>query len=83
MADVVNDDIVLLTPKERHSIERLAIAQDVSSRDLALTLGHDPLFDADSFPRVRVGPAGYIAGSEDARRAGFQILVDCNAAVNR
>jgi hypothetical protein len=73
----------VLTTKEGHSIKWFGIPQDVSSRDLTLTLADEPVLDADSFPGMRIGPPSGIASSEDPRRDRLQILVDRNAAVDR
>ena len=73
----------MLAPEEGHGVEGLALAQHVARRGLALALGHDPVLDADRLAAVRIGPARDVAGGEDAGRAGLEILVDHDAAVDR
>ena len=41
------------------------------------------MFDADALAGVRVGPPRDVAGREDARRAGLEVLVHGDAAVDR
>ena len=83
VADVVDGDVVVLAPEERHGVEALAPAEDVARRRLALAFGDHPVLDADPIARVRIGPARDVAGGEDAGRAGLEVLVDGDAAVDR
>jgi hypothetical protein len=47
MADIVDWDIVMLAPEKWHCGERYGLAQHIESRGLSLTLGDDPVLDAD------------------------------------
>src|SRR4051812_33885672 len=51
MADVPNRHVVVLAPEERHGLEWLASAQHVARGRLRLTLGDDPMLDADVLTR--------------------------------
>ncbi len=54
----------------------------LSAARLALPLGHHPVLDADALARIGVRPAGDVAGGVDAGRAGLEIFVDADAAVD-
>ena len=41
-----------------------------------MALGDDPVLDADQLARSPIGPAGRVAGGEDAGRGGLEILAD-------
>ena len=75
VADIIDRDVIMLAPEERHGVELLAAAEHVQRRGLALALGHDPVFDADALAAMRIGPARDVAGGEDFRRAGLEIVV--------
>ena len=64
-------------------MERLAPPKHVSRGGLALALGHDPMFDANGFEGMRIGPARNVARGVDAGNAGFQIGVDGDAPIDR
>src|SRR5438876_3011976 len=81
VADIVDRHVVVLAPEERHGREGLAVSQHVERGGLALALGHDPMLDANIGAAVRVGPAGDIAGREDTGRAGFEIRIDDDPAI--
>src|SRR6185312_17019382 len=49
---------------------------------LALPLGYHPVFDAQPPAAARVRPTRHIARGVDARRAGLEILVDADAAID-
>ena len=83
VADVPDLDVVVLAPEKRNRIEALAAAEDVTRRRLALALSDDPVLDADSRARVRIRPPRDVASGEDARRAGFEVLVDGDAPIQR
>ena len=82
VADVLDRDVVVLAPEKRNRVEPLAIAEHVPSGHLTLALGDDPVFDADSRAGVGIGPSSDVAGGEHARRAGLEILVDGDAAID-
>jgi hypothetical protein len=52
MADVVYRDIIVLTPEERHGDELLAASEHVERSGLALSLGDNPVLDADVLAAV-------------------------------
>src|SRR6202011_719438 len=83
MADIKDHGVVMHAPEERHGVEWLPPAQHVARRGLPLALGDDPVLDADLLAAMRVRPAREITGGEDAGDAGFEILVDGDAAVDR
>jgi hypothetical protein len=56
--------------------------EDVVRRCLALALGDDPMFDADSLTGKPVRPARDVAGSEDALDAVLEVLIDDSAAID-
>src|SRR5688572_31472427 len=49
-------EIVLLGPEERDRIEAFASTQEVPRRSLTLTLGDDPVFDADALAAEPIRP---------------------------
>jgi len=71
VADVVDGDIIVLTPEERHRVERLAVAQDISGRNLTLTLCHNPMLDADALPEYG---SGHRAMSPAAKTRGALVF---------
>lgn len=81
MPDVIDHDLVVLAPKEWDGGEFLAEAEDISRRNLTLALCYDPVFDADPIAGVRIGPSRDVAGRKYARRARFEVFIDCNAAI--
>ena len=83
MADIGEQQVVLLSPEERDSIEALVRPEHVAGCRLTLAFGDDPVLDADPLARQPVGPSGDVAGSIDARKAGLEILTHHDAAVDR
>src|SRR5262249_51247002 len=81
--DIVDGDVVMLAPEERHRVEPLAAAEHVARGHLALPFGDDPMLDANPIAAVRVRPSRDVAGGEDAGRARFEVLVHRDAAVHR
>src|ERR1035438_6542995 len=51
MPDIVNGDVVMLTPKEWNGIESFAITQNILCCRLPLTLSHHPVLYAYSLSR--------------------------------
>src|SRR6201995_4075731 len=45
VADIIDRHVVMLAPEERHRVERLARAQHVARRGLALAFRHHPMLD--------------------------------------
>ena len=82
VSDIGEAEVVLFGPEEWDVIEAFAPAEDVVRRCLALALGDDPMFDANSLTGEPVRPARDIAGSEDAWDAGLEVLIDDNAAID-
>src|SRR6202047_2391996 len=80
--DIVELQIVLLGPEERHRVEALARPEHVAGRRLALPFGDGPMLDADRLACQPVGPSGDIAGGPDTGDARLEIRVDSDAAVN-
>src|SRR6185295_10829188 len=82
VADIIEQQVVLLRPEERNRVEALARSEDVARRRLTLAFGDHPVLDADSFPGQPVGPTGNITGGIDARNVGLEVLIDCDAAID-
>ena len=82
MADIGDAEVVLLRPKKRHGVENLPAPKDVACRSLPLALGHDKMFDADSFAGEPIRPARDVAGGEDTRDACLEVFVHRDAAIN-
>ena len=66
-------------PEEWHVVEAFAPAEDIVRRCLALALGDDPMYDANSLTGKSVRPARDVAGSEDALDAVLEVLIDDSA----
>src|SRR5487761_1984678 len=81
VTQISNAEIVLLGPKERHSVKPIASTEHVARGGLPLALGDDPVLDADSLAGEPVRPARDVAGREDARNIRFEAFVDRDAAV--
>jgi hypothetical protein len=82
VTDIIDRNVVVLAPEERHRLELLPVAEHVQGRDLALTFGDDPMFDADGLSAMRVGPARDVTGGKYARRAGFQEGIHHDTTLN-
>ena len=82
MPDIVELQIVLLGPEERHRVEALARPEYVAGSRLALPFGDDPVLDADRLACQPVGPSGDIAGGPDTGDARLEIRVDSDAALD-
>ncbi len=83
VANIVDGYVVMLAPEEGDGGILLAAAEHVAGGRLALALSNDPVLDAQPLAAVRIGPAGNISGSKNTRRAGLQIVVDQNSAIDR
>src|SRR5258708_2948988 len=81
VAHIVDRDVIMLAPEERHGRELLSISEDVERRGLTLPLGDDPMFDASFCARVRIGPPRDIARRKDSRCAGLEVVINYDAAV--
>src|SRR5208282_1174732 len=81
VTDVVEGKIELCGPEKRYGVEPLALTQYVAGRGLSLALSYHPMLDANTIASERIGPASDVAGGENARDAGFEMLVDQYAAI--
>src|SRR5262249_18107543 len=82
VTDIVDRHVVMLAPEERHLTKALSLVKHVAGGSLPLTLGNDPMLNAQIFAGMRIGPARDVAGGEDSRRAGFKIFVHDDAAID-
>src|SRR4029077_1650183 len=82
MPDVSDRHVVMPAPEKRHGVETLAPAEHVPSGSLALTLGHDPMFDANVLASPRIRPTRHVAGGKHARYPRFEKLVDDDPAIH-
>ena len=82
VSDIGEAKVVLFGPEEWDVIEGFTPAEDIVRRCLALALGDDPMFDANSLTGQPVRPSRDITGSEDARDAGLEVLIDDNTAID-
>ena len=80
VSDIGEAKVVLFGPEKRDVIEGFTPAEDVVRCGLALALGDDPMFDADSLTGKPVRPARDVAGSGDALDAVLEVLIDDSAA---
>src|SRR5262245_54594197 len=81
MTDIVDGNIVVLAPKEGHGVERRLTTEHIAGCGLALSLGDNPMLDANGLARMAIRPSRDITRSVDAGRTGLQILIDSNAPV--
>src|SRR5262249_9328103 len=81
VADIVDGDVVVLAPGERHVRERRKVTDDRAGDGLALPLGHDPVLDVYETAAPRIRPARGIADGEDARGRRLEVRVDDDAPV--
>src|SRR5687767_224607 len=56
MTDIVDRDVVVLAPEERHSVEFLPPSEHIERRGSPLPLGNHPMLDPNVFATVRIGP---------------------------
>jgi hypothetical protein len=82
VADIVEQQVVLLGPEEWNSVEALARAEHVAGRRLTLEFGDSLMLDADGLAGLTVWPTGDVACSIDAGNAGLQVLTYHHAAIN-
>src|SRR4029453_19630935 len=83
VTDVVDRDVVVLAPEERHGVKRLTPAQHVARGRLTLTLGHHPGFNANPLAGVRIRPTGNIARRKDSGDGGFEEFAGGKCRVDR
>src|SRR6185312_15248881 len=81
MTYITDRQVVMHAPEEGHRIEALSAADHVARGGLSLALRDDPMLDTDVIFGVWVRPARNIAGCEDARHTGLEILVDRDTAI--
>src|SRR5579872_1727991 len=65
VTDISEPEIVLLGPEERDRLKAFPSTKNVPRCSLALALGHNPMFDADSLACQRVRPPRNVASRED------------------
>src|SRR5436309_15995576 len=82
MADVLHGNAKLTGPEKRYGLESLTASEDIPRRHLPLTLGNDPMFNANKLAGIGVWPPRDVARSKDSRRTRFEVLVDHNAAIH-
>src|SRR5215510_4086669 len=80
VADVVDGDVVVCAPEERHEGEPLVRPQDVASRGLAHAFGDNPVFDANSLASMWIRPARDVSRRKNTGCAGLEVFVDAHAA---
>src|SRR6266851_7367370 len=83
VAYVIDSHVIVLTPEEWNRVKLFATAKNILRCYLPLALSNHPVLDANSFPRVRIGPAGGIASNEDSGHAGFEVFVDFDTPIDR
>ena len=81
VANIIDRHVVVLAPEERHRIEFLALPQHVERCGLSLALRDHPMFHADIFVGMRVGPARNIARSIDTGDARFEKGIHQDTAI--
>ena len=79
MADIADREVEMLRPEERDHRKGLVSAQHVCGRDLALALSDSPMFYANAFASMGIGPAGNVACGENVEIAGLQPRIDQNS----
>ena len=82
MANIVDDDVVMLAPKKRNGREGFSSSEHVERRGLALPFGDVPMFNPNAGAAVTIGPTRNIARREYSWSAGLQKLVDDDAAID-
>jgi hypothetical protein len=82
MTDIVDGNIVVLTPDKRNVGESLSSPEDVEGRCLTLTFRHDPVLSTNAIAGVRVRPARNVTGREYPWRARFEIGVHDDSPVH-
>jgi hypothetical protein len=82
VSNIGEAEIVLFGPEEWNVIEGFTPAENIVRCYLALALGDNPMFDANSLTGQPIRPSRDITGSEDARDAAFEVLIDDNAAID-
>src|SRR4029453_17694335 len=80
--DVIDRNVVVLTPEERNIGKPLPLSEHVARGRLTLPLRHHPVFDPQMLATARVGPARDVAGGKDAGYAGLEIFVHRHAAID-
>ncbi len=81
--DIVDSNVIVLAPKERHGIESFATTKNIFCRNLSLTLSHYPVLYTDSFPGMRIGPPCNVARSIDTGHTGLEVFIDDDTAIDR
>ena len=82
VSDIGEAEVVLFGPEKWNVIEGFASAENIARCRLALAFGDHPVFNTNSLTGQTVRPSRDITGSEDARDAGLEVLIDDNAAID-
>ena len=82
MSNIVDRNVVVLTPEERDRGKFLTEAKHIERCRLALALGSNPVLDANSLPAMEVRPACNVSSRENSWHARFEIGIDDNTAIN-
>src|SRR5438105_166425 len=75
--------LVVSAPEERDVVESVAPTEHVARDDLTLTLGNDPVLDAEAHIGIRIGPTGDIAGAENPANVRLEKLINRETVVDR
>ena len=83
MANVIDRDVVVLTPKEGHAVITVADAQHGAGSRPPLPFCHHPVLDADAFATVAIRPSSDIPRGVNINTpcVRLQIFTDHHAAV--
>ena len=82
VSDIGEPEIILLGPEEWDGVKPFAVAKNVTCRRLSLALGHNKMFDADSFAGEPIRPTRDVAGCEDAWDARLEVFIHDDAAID-
>ena len=82
VTDVVDRQVVMLTPEERHLDEARAISEEGPRDGLALPLSNDPMLDTHETAASRIGPSRGVANRKDPGGARLQKGVHDDAVVD-
>ena len=82
VSDIGEPEVILFGPEEWDRVKPFAVTKNIACRRLSLALGHNKMFDADSFAGEPVRLTRDVAGSEYAWDARLEVFVDDDAAIN-
>ena len=75
VAHIADRKVEVLSPKERDHPKSLVTAQHICGRDSALAFSDDPMFHANAFACMGIGPSGDVACGEIIGIAGLQARI--------